>query len=241
MRFKGEGTFFAKVTQRLTEHLQFYLSSNLVWRSQVDTYKREIERYGSENIENSEMLFILIQRLQLTFCRYWKAMKVMTFWQFALKGVDDLLDCFGFGKQEKIEFAALLSHSFKKEFNVDNPESRKLLGSKYREVRSKVNLALQDELPAEHEYHEVWKIFNDRKKKLAPCVDHINLLEITNKLSVPKADLLASYIHMFLNRFFRSKQRLQEMIIYDLLHQHYKSQLGREKQVTKITQIEPVS
>ncbi|MFM8913313.1 MAG: lantibiotic dehydratase C-terminal domain-containing protein [Flammeovirgaceae bacterium] len=34
-------------------------------------------------------------------------------------------------------------------------------------------------------------------------------------------------MHMFLNRFLRSKQRMQEMVIYDMLHQHYKSQLAR--------------
>jgi hypothetical protein len=41
--------------------------------------------------------------------------------------------------------------------------------------------------------------------------------------------VVASYIHMFVNRLLRSKQRLHEAILYDLLAQHYRSYLAKAK------------
>lgn len=123
---------------------------------------------------------------------------------------------------------AAISTNFLKEFNADNSETKKQLGSKYRDIRSKVDLVIQNELDEEHEFYAIWKIFRERSENLENCIAHINQLYESNKLSVHKSDLIASYLHMFLNRFLRSKQRMQEMVIYDMLHQHYKSLLARQ-------------
>ena len=41
--------------------------------------------------------------------------------------------------------------------------------------------------------------------------------------------LLGSYIHMLLNRYFRSNQRAQETVVYDLLWTYYKSKYAQLK------------
>lgn len=39
-------------------------------------------------------------------------------------------------------------------------------------------------------------------------------------------DYLGSYAHMLMNRLFRSKNRVHEMVVYDLLYRHYKIAWG---------------
>jgi hypothetical protein len=42
-------------------------------------------------------------------------------------------------------------------------------------------------------------------------------------------DLLGSYIHMMMNRMFRTRQRLMEMVLYDFLFRTYKSALAKNR------------
>ena len=231
IRFSGGAQFYSVVTDKLNELLQPYLESNLVWKIQTDTYQRELERYGPENIENAESLFFYdsvasIQILSLLEGDEGDDLR----WQFAFKGVNDLLNSFGLDLPAKRELLSALSTGFLKEFNAEGSESKKQLGAKYRGIKDKIQIALQPSLPPDHEFVEVWEILSARSKNLETPISAINSLEEQGKLSVSKSNLMGSYIHMFLNRFLRSKQRLQEMVIYDLLHRHYRSLIARETQ-----------
>ena len=228
IRFFGKSTFYAEVTERFNKALASYVENHLIWKIQTDTYPRELERYGSANIENSETLFYYdslgsIQILSLLQGDEGDDLR----WQFAIKGVHDLLDSFGLDLAAKKELMSIISNNFLKEFNGDNVETKRQLSTKYRSEKFKIQAILQNEVEESHDFYPVWQLFEERSKNIAPCVLHINKLSEQNKLEISKSDLLSSYIHMFLNRFLRSKQRLQEMVIYDLLYQHYKSQIAR--------------
>ncbi len=230
IRFCGQGNFYAEVTERFNKGFDPYLQNHLIWKIQTDTYNRELERYGSANIENSETLFFhdaeaAIQILSLLEGDEGDDLR----WQFAFKGVHDLLTSFGLDLAAKMKLMSVISTNFLKEFNGDNVETKRQLSTKYRSEKFKIQAILQNEVEESNDFYPVWQIFAERNKNVAPCVAHIHTLIEQNKLGVSKSDLLASYIHMFLNRFLRSKQRLQEMVIYDLLYQHYKSHLARIK------------
>jgi len=242
IRFKGKGNFYAEVTNKLNEALAPYLQVNLISNVQIEIYKQEIERYGFENIDNSEAIFFSDSVGTLNVIALLEGDKGDQLrWQFAIKGVNDLLDAFQFNTSMKRELMSWLSTSFAKEFRVDNPEGKKQLGAKYRECRPVVDKALKESLNEEDELCQVWNIFKLRSESLSACTSEILRLSKENELSVGLNDLVASYIHMFLNRFLRSKQRMQEMVIYDLLHQHYKSLLAREKQNIKVIETEEAS
>ncbi len=242
IRFKGEENFYATVTNKLNTTLAPFLKENLISNVQTEIYKREIERYGSENINNSESIFFIdsigsINILSLLEGDEGDQLR----WQFAIKGVHDLLDAFQFDNPMKRELMNWLSTSFASEFHIDNQEGKKQLSSKYREYRSVIDFVFQENLDEEHDFYTVWELFKIRKESLSSYANEILSLSKENKLSVKLNDLVASYIHMFLNRFLRSKQRMQEMVIYDLLHQHYKSLIARETKNPKIIQTEQVS
>jgi lantibiotic biosynthesis protein len=229
IRFSGQGNFYAEVTERLNKAFAPYLQNHLIWKVQTDTYNRELERYGSLNIENSETLFFHDSIACTEILSMLEGDKGDDLrWQFAMKGVDDLLNSFGLDLAAKKELMSIISANFLKEFNGDNVETNRQLSTKYRNEKAKIHIALQSEMEESHEFFPVWQVFAERSKNIAPCAQHINKLVEQNKLEVNKSDLLASYIHMFLNRFLRSKQRLQEMVIYDLLRQHYRSILARQ-------------
>ncbi|MDR0295220.1 MAG: hypothetical protein LBH91_03380 [Prevotellaceae bacterium] len=41
--------------------------------------------------------------------------------------------------------------------------------------------------------------------------------------------MLSSYIHMTLNRLFRTQQRMHELVMYDYLFRYYTSMQARQK------------
>jgi thiopeptide-type bacteriocin biosynthesis protein len=49
-------------------------------------------------------------------------------------------------------------------------------------------------------------------------------LNISTALTAPQLqDVLGSYIHMTMNRLFKSKQRMYEMLVYDFSYKNYKT------------------
>jgi len=229
LRFLSINPITWNIMVALNEALEPYISSNLVWKVQVDTYVRELERYGRSNMENSETLFFhdsmaCIGVLSMLEGDQGDELR----WKFALKGVDDLLDIFGLNTSEKMNFISTVANQFLKEFNSDNSEFKAQLSSKYRHLKPGMTLIFSD-IDESFDFYPAWEIFHDRIVKIKACADHISNLLSSNDLEIFTLDLLSSYIHMFLNRFLRSKHRLQEMIIYDLLRQHYKSVAAREK------------
>jgi thiopeptide-type bacteriocin biosynthesis protein len=229
IRFKGVGSFFQEVTKNLNERLSHYLQNGHVWKVQADTYKRELDRYGYENIEASESLFFYdsaatSEILQLLDGDEGDSVR----WQFAIKGVHELLNDFGYSLKQKEELASLFRDGFAKEFNATSRESQKRLSDHYRHFRKQIEVALQPEISNDHDFAPIWKIFMRRSELLMPIIHEIkeHSRENTNTKLV---DLIGSYIHMFVNRFMRSNQRMHEMVIYDFLCQHYKSEIAKQK------------
>ncbi|MFK7749084.1 MAG: lantibiotic dehydratase C-terminal domain-containing protein, partial [Kordia sp.] len=52
-------------------------------------------------------------------------------------------------------------------------------------------------------------------------------------LMMPINDLMGSYMHMLMNRLFKSKNRIHEMVCYDFLYRYYKSMIARKKHMNK--------
>lgn len=230
LRFMVVEKYDPIITEKLNELLIPYLASNQIWKIQTDSYQRELERYGPENMENTELFFsydsIACVRI-LSLLEGDKGDEIR--WQFAVKGVNDILNLFGLDIYQKKEITFAMNAFILKEFPLDKKEIKKDLSSKYRSNYDKVHLALQPVLESTHEFYPVWQIFSERNKNMNHCIEFITNLELIGKLSVNRTEIISSYIHMFLNRFLRSKQKLQEMVIYDFLHKHYKSVVAIER------------
>ena len=204
----------------LNQALQQYIQHDLVWKVQMDTYQREIERYGAATMELSESLFCYDSQYFTEILRTIQGEEAETLrWLSALASVDALLNDFSFDLPQKIEFISMVKDNFAREFGLEN--SRSQLSDKYRANRK----AVEELLDAKDEkYLTIHNILQAKSKMQVPVANQIMYhTEKGEKLNA----LLSSYTHMMLNRWFRSKQRMHEAVIYDFLLKYYKSKMAR--------------
>ena len=206
-----------------------FIEKRIVWKLQVDTYKREIERYYEKTMVESENLFYLDSQCTLNFLDLIEGDEGEEYrWLYGLRSIDCLLSDFGYNLKDKTEILDEMQTSFGQEFNI-NKSLRRQLDNKFRKYREKITTFLKPAIDENSELFPIWELLGFKSEKSVEIVQSIKL-----KLSVEKIDsLLRSYIHMILNRLFRTKQRVHELAIYYMLHKHYKSEIGRQKSVTK--------
>lgn len=223
----------------LNQEIAPYIDEDLIWKVQIDTYQRELERYGTSTMEHSESIFHFdseaIQSI-LSLSEYNENDQQR--WLLILKMIDALLIDFEFDLDQKIELLAKLSEDFKKEFGFTRKGYKLQLDKKYR-----VNRNLIDETMNEPE-KAIWgmpffKIIEQRSLKIKPVARKLLQLDTTQELEVPLKNLITSYIHMTINRLFRSKQRVYELVIYDMMERYYCSLKAKNKYKNKVADQQP--
>ena len=71
------------------------------------------------------------------------------------------------------------------------------------------------------------QVLKSKIKKTTKLTKHILEYQNHDRLKVRLDSLLSSYIHMLVNRAFRSKQCFYELVCYDFLSRFYRNQIGR--------------
>lgn len=217
-----------------------YLKNGLVASIKVDTYKRELERYGSSSIEQSEDLFLNDSIMVGKALNLLKGDETNDLrWLFGMRAIDRLLSDFHFPVVEKMNLLERLKTSFAHEFRMDK-SLRKQLSKKFTINRGRIIDYLAIDCTKLERNTNLFELIDERSIKNILAIKSI--MQIGQDLDVSITDLLPSYIHMHCNRLFKSKQRIHEMVMYDLLYQYYKSNMARRKYeqigVTRKTMIE---
>ncbi len=205
------------------------LESGSVWRMQLDTYEREIERYGgagaiglAEKIffADSEAAIEILSRLE-----EWDAGNEER-WRLALVGADALLDDLGLSPDEKGRIVESSRKGLAEEHG-EGPHLRRALGERFRkESRGLESLLARDD--PEGPLAPGLEVFRARSRTVAEPSAALREMEKSGRLGRPLADLAVSFVHMQMNRLFRSAQRRQEFAVLDLLSRLYASRLARE-------------
>jgi len=216
----------AEVLPLLRETVEPLLAAGVVWRLQLDTYERELGRYGGdEGIELSEELFRHDSDAVLGIVRtLWGDEGLDARWRLTIYGIDRLLDDFGFDIERKRAWARRCRDGLAQEFDIQGPAKR-ALGQRYRAERKALEELLELEEHADHPLAPGVELLRERSRRLEPVVER--LLEGEQRLSVLLDGLLRSYAHMHANRLLRGAHRAQELVLYELLHRVYASRLGR--------------
>jgi thiopeptide-type bacteriocin biosynthesis protein len=216
------------VVMNFNQTMKKHVQNQLVWKIQADTYNRELERYGTDTMELSETLFWLDSEM---ICKIIASEKVKQDenlrWLLGLKMLDVLLDDFGFSLSEKCDLMKNLQDNFGKEFGI-NAEYRRQFGQKYRNEKAKIEMFLDKNTEQDDEYTELFYTIFEKSNASKPVIKEIrDKITATNNPTLN--DLLSSYIHMTLNRLFRTQQRMHELVLYDYLFRYYNSSLARQK------------
>ncbi len=201
--------------------LRPYVDDDIIFKIQVDTYQREIERYGSNTIEESEKLFYHESTMLLEAITSIQDEQV--YFLFILKAVHQLLENFNFGLEEKIFLVSRNKDNFKTEFKADKILNKQL-SKKYATLKKEV----ADFFSTNHlnkTYDILDELLLNNTKETARIINSILNHEKNNSLEITVNNLVSSYIHMMINRAFRSQQRFYELIAYDFLHKKYNSDI----------------
>lgn len=205
-----------------------YQTSGLIWKIQTDTYQREIERYGVATMILSEQLFYYDSKYTIKFLDQIKGSEGEELrWLFGIKTIDELLNLFQYKTEDKLILLEHLKTGFALEFNM-NKNLKMQLDKKYRDKRNSIETFLWDDEQLNKKYQFITILLKVNNKNITPIAHEILSMQQNNSLELPLNDLLASYIHMFLNRLFKNKQRLHEMIIYDFMWRSYRSELAKK-------------
>ncbi|SET98879.1 lantibiotic dehydratase [Hymenobacter actinosclerus] len=231
VRFRGQGAFYGVVLERLHQVLEPLRHAAVLTDYYTATYTRELERYGWENIEDSEFIFWQDSEAVagiLALLDEGEAGDEIR-WQIGLRGVDTFLSDVGLTLPERKNLMADLQSLFKDEFGAHAAAARKSLGYRYRQEKAKVHDALSPVAGPEDELFPVIQILEARSRAWEAPLARIRERHQRGQLAVGFQSLLASYVHMFLNRLLRSHQRQQEMVLYDFLFQAYSSRLAQQR------------
>lgn len=200
------------------------LESKLLWNVTYCVYNREMERYGDKNIDDVEAVFCY-SSLQVIaiLSRLNELTPNVDRWLWGCYTLDLMLKKFNLSLAERFEFLDGLIKGYSNEYNL-NKVSIRSLNDKYRECCKQIeDFMLKDEnkLLAVPFFGDSYNI----------AVNRILTKSIDKTLSPPLFNLLASLVHMHLNRLFQTMQRRNEFVLCYLLNKYYKSLLARQTSV----------
>lgn len=217
---------FTCIFKRFYVILSPLVTSGFIWNIQCDTYLRELERYGFNSILYVEEFFyidsVFIIKLLHSFGEIIPEQKR---WKLALVLIDSLLSAFSLSLSQRKELLRSLADSFKNEFGYTHHQATKPLNDKYRFYRNDI----EEIMLWENDATETICIINARMQAIHSIAEKLIDMERSNELEIPIRILLKSLIHMTMNRWFKSKNRLHEMVIYDFLAKYYTSRFERKK------------
>ncbi|WP_400075062.1 thiopeptide-type bacteriocin biosynthesis protein [Winogradskyella sp. R77965] len=195
-----------------------FINSKQVWDITLGTYKRELERYGKYTIELSESFFYYDSQKSITIIE--NAEDDTARFLMVFKWVEYLVSLFRLNTQDQLSFLKQMQSSFKAEFKTDKTVTKEL-NLKYK--------SLDTELSSNRNKNQIAnsELELELELELEQIINNLLKLHQQNLLEVSLSDLLSSYIHMSINRTFRSKQRLYEMMIYAFLHKKNQSKFAR--------------
>ncbi len=216
--------FIGQVVQELHDALAPYIANKTVTSIINDTYNRELERYGNNSIDAVEEYFHVDSDTILNFlsliggaegeeCR----------WRFGIKMTDDLLTAFGMDWKQRLDFTEQRAADFGREFGY-NSALKKQLDGRYKEIEPAIQ-ELFDLGNTEHSFF--YELSQKRSERLQLMIQYVRNIAAQGQLQIPLDDLLASLIHMNINRLFRSQQRFVEYSIFYHLHKYYRIVYGR--------------
>lgn len=202
------------IIEAIQKHLRQYELSGAIHTVEISTYKREIQRYPLETYDKVESWFYHESTLVANLINLVAEVENSNNnyrWNLALIIIHNMLNIFDMDLKKRAQVLSEIATSFGNEFNA-NSHLRHQLAEKVRD-----NIATASHLLTDDQPPEVQKLIDQWIESSNHIATDV-LPETKNK------HLISSYMHMFCNRIFSSRQRLHEYVLYDLLAKYYKQQ-----------------
>lgn len=217
--------YYSNIFASFYDYFQPCINNGTIHKIMCDTYERELERYGYELITYIEKLFYIdslsIIKLLNKLQEEDESIREHERWNLSLLLIDDILNVFGYNVNSKKEISNLLSENMKTEFGLMSHHYTKQFNDKYRIYKSNIwNTLIGKNIVLTNKYSE---ILNERKFKMNEVIEKIKSVQ-TN---IVTTYMVISIIHMTMNRLFKSKNRIHELVLYFFLYRFYDSFIAR--------------
>jgi len=229
LRFEGEARRLEQeLLPRLRRAVAPLLDAGRLWKLQLDTYEREIERYGGpEGIVHCEELFhrdseAIVELLRDAPTEGDGDRR----WRLALLGMDRLLDDVGLDLETKRRTLLRARDAFHKEFKASDAVARQI-GAKWRVESAAVARLLAPDGDEEDAWSPARAAFGRRSERSAAARAALQRAAADGSLAAPLEEIAAALLHMHCNRLLRAAARTHELVLYDFLHRHYKGRVAR--------------
>jgi lantibiotic biosynthesis protein len=223
----GEKDSWMRVMNALQLKLATLLKDDCVYALQYDTYHRELERYGELFIEESETIFFHQSVVVLNCLALLDGDDSLELRRLvALRAIDLFLDDLNYSVHQKFTLIDALDKNFAAEFKLSTSE-RKAIGEKYNKSKQLIERVMEDAGSLNDDIAGAVAAFEVKEKSYRRA---IRLVLVKNDLDVRGLEsLLASYLHMLVNRMFITNQRETELLIYEFLYKYYSSRLKKDE------------
>ncbi|WP_126971986.1 lantibiotic dehydratase [Gynurincola endophyticus] len=237
IRLRVKTADFVEVFPVLSKYLNKASESQLIYNMQLDTYRRELERYGGKTIEPVELIFHYDSLAVMNVINLYQGKVIpgdQTSYLIGIRLIDSMFDALGFNKNDKIEIIRSLDHSFGTEFNKStNKALKSQLASMYRIMSKQIVEVLTDQsnyAPFNDWSASIKAITEVREQAIKRIV-----AEYTGVTKDNWKEVAASLVHMTMNRLFFKDNRFHEMAVYDLMNCAYKSIAARKMNTHETT------
>lgn len=198
---------YGKILEISNSFLKVFIDSGEIANIVIDSYFRELERYGIGTIETAEELFYKSSELVMGFLNYDDEDKIIV----SMFYIEQMFSELKLPITEKHDWVRESNNSFKREFNADKRLNSQL-NRKFIEFEPKYQAFYESV-----DFEEIRNLIIANILASKPTFK--NLKEYNSNFLV---SFFSDIFHMHINRTFISSQRLFEMIVYDYLLRHNK-------------------
>jgi len=235
VRFHGEPkTLHDQVLPRLQAAAAALLDDGRLWKVQIDTYQREVTRYGGPHgIDLAERLFWADSEAVLGIVMLIEGDEgADARWRLAMVGVDRLFSILGLDLEAKVRVAERLRESFTKEFDA-SLTLKKQIGDRHRQERKALEELMAAAPDGDHPLAPGLRALEQGARLAAPAARELRRREQEGRLISSIEDLATSFAHMHVNRLIRSEGRAHELVLYEFLYRYYNAQAARRRAMEK--------
>lgn len=200
---------------------QGMLDEDLFWKIEVGTYEPEYERYGISRMQLAEAWFEVDSLYWLDEIGRRAEKDDPEVWKSAAQSIQALLEDFGAGIDEKINIMNRLRESAAAMAGCTRTMKNQL-DEKYRKMAAEIQTALNAGTSDPGGY--LSRRSSDSKLLVRQLQESFG-----NRKDFLESTLLPDLIHMSLNRAFRTRHRMQELVLYDFMARYYESERARSQ------------
>lgn len=229
IRFLSKPDQGANVIAFLEKEFRQLAADKIFWKIQLDTYVRELERYGPEHIELAESFF----EADSSYCL--QLLNIPTedisayLPLFFIRSTDLIFDAFGLELSARYRIIGNIKNAYEYEFGVDkSKELQKVVNNKEQEYRTLLTQIMADNFNIFQESINTASLFTAMQEYKQDIIK-IRENAATKLSSEDISKLLPGLIHMHAIRTFPTRPRETELFAYNLLWANYKKAIHTKK------------